>query len=66
MKFKKFMFISALSGISLVAIGATLANVGVARADNDGAMMLRQESASGHGFFHHHRSHRGGGLRGGK
>lgn len=66
MRFRKYLFYAFLGGLSLAAVGATLTNVGVARADQPEGKMLRQESASGPGFFHSYRSHRGGGLRSGK
>jgi len=56
-----------LAGGTVVAGTATLNNAGAAQPEE--ALSLRQESArsQGRGFFYgYHRSHRGGGLAGGK
>lgn len=66
MRIAKYLIAGLLGGFSLLAVGATFFNVGVARAEEPQGVQLRQESARGGAFFHAYRSHRGGGLRGGK
>ena len=68
MKLGTLLLGTLLAGGTLAATGAALSNSGVTRAGEE-AISLRQESARhGRGFFYgyHSRSHRGGGLRGGK
>ena len=61
---------TVLVGGTLAAGAATLSKAGVPPAEEPQGISLRQESARhhGHGFFYAYaaRSHRGGGLRGGK
>lgn len=64
--FKRLLLAVLLGGGSLLAMAATFLNVGVARAEEPQGVQLRQESARGGAFFSTYRSHRGGGLRGGK
>ncbi len=66
------MFAKLLTGLALggtlMAGAATLSNYGAEKPEEPQGVSIRQESAkSGRGFFHGYgRSHRGGGLRGGK
>jgi len=62
----KLLLVTLLGGGTALAGTATLSDVGVERANEQ--IRLRQESvqARQHGFFYAHRSHLGGGLRGGK
>jgi hypothetical protein len=57
-----------LAGGTALAAAATALNVGVEQAEEPQGISLRQDSprAPGHGFFLAYRSHRSGGLRGGK
>lgn len=64
--FKRLLLTVLLGGGSLLAMAATFLNVGVASAEEPQGVQLRQESARGGAFFAAYRSHRGGGLRGGK
>lgn len=66
MKFKRFLLLTLLGGGTAMALAATFLNVGVASAEEPQGVALRQESARGQGFFYVYRSHRGGGMRGGK
>jgi hypothetical protein len=69
MKLSTLLLGTVLAGGTLAAGAATLAKVGVAAAEEPQGVSLREESARhGRGFFYayHSRSHRGGGLRGGK
>lgn len=66
MGWKRYLVAALLGGTSLLAVGATFLNVGVASAEEPQGVKLRQDSARGGAFFATYRSHRGGGLRGGK
>lgn len=68
MRPKRMMVILLLAGGSLFGLFLTLINAGVSSAQEPQGVALRQESANrSAGFFYgYHRSHRGGGLRGGK
>lgn len=68
MKAGRFLLGLLLGGGTLVAGGATVAGVGVSPPEEPQGISLRQEStrSGGRGFFYGYRSHRGGGLRGGK
>lgn len=68
MKTATALVASLLAGGTLLAGAATFAHLGMPRADQPTGVSLRQESqrARGVGFFPAYRSHRGGGLRGGK
>lgn len=66
MKAMKYLLFGALGAVTVLAVGATLLDAGIARAEEPQGVKLRQESAQRSGFFHNYRSHRGGGLRGGK
>ncbi|MEM1182711.1 MAG: hypothetical protein AAGM22_30480 [Acidobacteriota bacterium] len=66
MKAKKYLLYTVLGAGSALALGATVLDAGVSRAEEPAGVKLRQESAQSRGFFHAYRSHRGGGLRGGK
>ncbi len=57
-----------LAGATFVAGAATVGKTGVSTAEEPQGISLRQESTRNHhrGFFYGYRSHRGGGLRGGK
>ena len=69
MKFPKLLTGTLLGG-TLLAGGATVGHVGVSPPEEPQGISIRQESeqSRGRGFFYgyHSRSHRGGGLRGGK
>ena len=66
LKAKKYLLYTVLGGITGLALFASIFDAGVSRADEPEGVSLRQESARSAGFFHAYRSHRGGGLRGGK
>ena len=68
MKFSHLMLGVLLAGGTVAAGAATVAKLGVPPAEEPQGISLREESARarGAGFFYAHRSHRGGGLRGGK
>ena len=69
MKLSTLVLGGLLVGGTLVAGAATLAKIGVPRAEEPQGLSLRQESTqSQRGFFYGYyaRAHRGGGLRGGK
>ena len=69
MRVKRWLVTALLGGAVALAVGATLLDAGVSRAEEPEGVSLRQESADGRarGFFpYYHRSHRGGGLRDGK
>ena len=68
MKFSHLLLGALLTGGTLFAGAATVSKMGVAQAEEPQGISLREESrrSRGMGFFHSHRSHRGGGLRGGK
>ena len=67
LKLKKYLLYTVLGGITGLALFASIIDAGVSRAEEPEGVSLRQESARSAGFFHaYHRSHRGGGLRGGK
>ncbi len=57
-----------LAGATLLAGAATIGKSGVPTAEEPQGISLRQESTRNHhrGFFYGYRTHRGGGLRGGK
>jgi len=57
-----------LVGATCIAGAATLGKAGVRTLEEPQGISLRQESTQTHhrGFFLGYRSHRGGGLRGGK
>lgn len=62
---KRLFFGLLLGGGTLFAAAAAFLHLGVDEAAAQG-ISLRQESQQQTGFFHAYRSHRGGGLRGGK
>ena len=66
MRYLRYLIAVLMGGFSMLAAAATFTNAGVARAEEPQGVQLRQESARAQGFFHSYRSHRGGGLRGGK
>lgn len=67
MKAATVLLAALLAGGTGLAALATFASLGVARADELTGVSLRQESRRAPaGFFVAYRSHRGGGLRGGK
>lgn len=66
MKAATALLAALLAGGTVLAAVATFASLGVARADEVEGVSLRQESQRAPGFFVAYRSHRGGGLRGGK
>ena len=68
MKFSHLMLSAVLAGGTVFAGAATISKLGVPKAEEPQGISLREESARarGAGFFYAHRSHRGGGLRGGK
>ena len=57
-----------LAGATFIAGAATIGKTGVSTAEEPQGISLRQESARNNqrGFFYGYRTHRGGGLRGGK
>ena len=67
-KAAKLLLLTLLGGGTTAAGAATWMGVGVAPPEEPQGISLRQESARSraHGFFYAYRSHRGGGLRGGK
>lgn len=65
MIFKRILLGFLLGGGTLVASAATLLGAGVSPPDEPQGVSLRQETPRA-GFFQTYRSHRGGGLRGGK
>jgi hypothetical protein len=69
MKFAKLLTGLILGGGTLMAGAATLSNIGAAQLNEPQGISIRQESqrSQGRGFFYGYgRSHRGGGLGGGK
>ena len=62
---KRFFLGALLGGGTLLAAAAAIFHIGVDKASAEG-ISLRQDSQQQTGFFHAYRSHRGGGLRGGK
>ena len=69
MRFAKILTGFILAGGTLMAGAATLSNIGAAKLNEPQGVSLRQESqrSQGRGFFYGYgRSHRGGGLGGGK
>lgn len=62
---KRFFLGTLLGGGTFLAALAAVFHVGVDQASAEG-ISLRQDSQQQTGFFHAYRSHRGGGLRGGK
>lgn len=68
MRFLGTIIILGLAAVVVFTFGATAMKMGASSFDDPQGISLRQESrgAGGMGFFYIHRTHRGGGLAGGK